>query len=153
LKKCIVAGVLILSPDGKSTLLIRHRKLGVWVYPGGHIEKDENPMECAIREAKEETGADFDLLSSSGVKIKSRVASSMPMPLVIMDEDVPYKKAHHRHFDMIYLGRAKSMRFTANKESTDCRWFTRAEAMKADTFSNIRKIINYGFKVYDNLYK
>ena len=65
MKKCIVAGVLIFSEDGRKVLLVKHRKLGIWIYPGGHIEKSENPLECAIRESKEETGASFEILSTS----------------------------------------------------------------------------------------
>ncbi|MCL5413284.1 MAG: NUDIX hydrolase [Candidatus Marsarchaeota archaeon] len=52
-KTCIVAGCVIVN-KGK-ILLLKHKKLGVWLYPGGHIEEGEMPTEAAIREAKEET--------------------------------------------------------------------------------------------------
>ncbi len=153
MKKCIVAGVLILSRDGRRTLLIKHKKLGIWVYPGGHIEKGETPLECAIREAKEEAGVDFKVISASGITIRSRVASSLPMPLIVMSEDVPYKTGHHTHFDMIYLGIAKRAKFKPNSESTDCRWFSREAAMRLKTFANVRRIIGYGFERYNELRK
>src|SRR3989344_2869084 len=43
-------------------LLHKHKKLHIWLPPGGHIELDEDPNEAAIREAKEETGLDVELV-------------------------------------------------------------------------------------------
>jgi len=54
-KKCIVAsGVLV--RDGK-VLLVKHPKLGVYIYLGGHVEEGETPIEAVEREFREETGA------------------------------------------------------------------------------------------------
>jgi len=47
------AGILI--HEGK-VLLIKHKKLGVWLAPGGHIELNEMPHQAAEREFWEETG-------------------------------------------------------------------------------------------------
>src|SRR3712207_2907004 len=41
--------------EGK-VLLHFHRKLGMWLPPGGHIERDELPDDAALREVYEETG-------------------------------------------------------------------------------------------------
>lgn len=47
------AGCLI--HEGK-VLLIKHKKLGIWLNPGGHIDEGELPHEAAEREFYEETG-------------------------------------------------------------------------------------------------
>ncbi len=47
--------------EGK-VLLHRHRKLGTWLPPGGHIEKDELPDDAAVREVGEETGVRVELV-------------------------------------------------------------------------------------------
>lgn len=52
--KCQTAAAIALH-DGK-TLLIKHKKLGVWMPPGGHLEGDELPHQTAEREFLEETG-------------------------------------------------------------------------------------------------
>ncbi|GHG80467.1 NUDIX domain-containing protein [Streptomyces griseocarneus] len=51
------AGVLIQHDDGR-VLLVHHAKTGRWVIPGGKAEPGETPRQCAVREAREETGLD-----------------------------------------------------------------------------------------------
>ncbi len=52
-KICLtVAAVLI--HEGQA-LLIKHKKLGIWLNPGGHIEVNEPPHQAAEREFWEET--------------------------------------------------------------------------------------------------
>src|SRR5918997_3125572 len=46
----------------KKVLLHRHRKLGMWLPPGGHIERDELPDDAALREVFEETGLRVELV-------------------------------------------------------------------------------------------
>src|SRR5690606_25147466 len=51
------ASAFVLSPDRQSLLLIHHRKLGLWLQPGGHLEPaDPNVRAAARREVAEEVG-------------------------------------------------------------------------------------------------
>jgi 8-oxo-dGTP pyrophosphatase MutT (NUDIX family) len=50
----ITASALIVGPRG--IVLHRHKRLGIWVQPGGHIDAGELPWDAAAREATEETG-------------------------------------------------------------------------------------------------
>ncbi|MFI7588338.1 NUDIX hydrolase [Spongisporangium articulatum] len=53
----LTASAAVLSEDGTQTCLILHRKVGLWLQPGGHIEGgDASLAEAAAREAGEETG-------------------------------------------------------------------------------------------------
>ncbi len=47
-----------------SVLLIYNSKLKKWLQPGGHIldRELERPHDCAIRETKEETGIDIEIV-------------------------------------------------------------------------------------------
>ena len=56
--------------DNEKILLLRRTKepnLGLWVAPGGKIEADESPYECALRELFEESGLEPDKLYLRGI--------------------------------------------------------------------------------------
>ena len=38
----------------RGVVLHRHKRLGIWLQPGGHIESNEQPWEAAVRETVEE---------------------------------------------------------------------------------------------------
>jgi 8-oxo-dGTP pyrophosphatase MutT (NUDIX family) len=40
----------------RGVILHEHRRLKMWMQPGGHIEPGEAPAEAALRECEEETG-------------------------------------------------------------------------------------------------
>lgn len=48
------AGGVVFNADG-AVLLLRHVN-GTWVFPKGHIEPGEGPLETALREVEEEAG-------------------------------------------------------------------------------------------------
>jgi 8-oxo-dGTP pyrophosphatase MutT (NUDIX family) len=50
----VTASGMVTGPRG--VLLHRHRILGIWVAPGGHIDAGETPWDAAVRETAEETG-------------------------------------------------------------------------------------------------
>jgi ADP-ribose pyrophosphatase YjhB (NUDIX family) len=60
------ATILVRNSENK-LLLVRHHNKGLWVTPGGMIEPDETPAQAAIREMKEETGCDVELIRLIGV--------------------------------------------------------------------------------------
>jgi len=44
------------NPDTKEVFIIHHKKSGLWIFPGGHIDKGENLMQTLNREIEEELG-------------------------------------------------------------------------------------------------
>ena len=56
----LTGSAFIVGPRG--VVLLRHRRLGIWVQPGGHIDPGETPWEGALRESAEETGLSVRLL-------------------------------------------------------------------------------------------
>lgn len=60
---------LVMIERGDGQVLVQNRKLkypGI-SFPGGHVEKTESMVDCAIREVKEETGLDIDDLTFCGL--------------------------------------------------------------------------------------
>lgn len=51
----ITASAIVLCADD-AVVLHRHKRLGIYLQPGGHIEGDEAPEQAAARELHEETG-------------------------------------------------------------------------------------------------
>jgi 8-oxo-dGTP pyrophosphatase MutT (NUDIX family) len=76
---------LVTGPRG--VLLLRHRKLGIWVQPGGHLEGTETPWEAARRESEEETGLLLQLVGG-------------PVP-PLLHVDV-HPAGGHTHLDLRY---------------------------------------------------
>ncbi len=50
----VTASAIVVGPRG--VVLHRHRILGRWLQPGGHVDSGEAPAEAAVRECREETG-------------------------------------------------------------------------------------------------
>jgi 8-oxo-dGTP pyrophosphatase MutT (NUDIX family) len=56
------AGVLFVAPGRQVLLLMRAdevRNPGLWNLPGGRVDAGETPVDAALREAREEAGADL----------------------------------------------------------------------------------------------
>lgn len=53
---CHVTGsAIVVDGDGR-VVLHRHKRLGIWLQPGGHVDPGETCEEAALREVAEETG-------------------------------------------------------------------------------------------------
>lgn len=50
----VTASAIVTGSRG--TVLHRHKRLGLWLQPGGHIDPGETPWDAAVRETSEETG-------------------------------------------------------------------------------------------------
>ncbi len=146
MRKCIVGGCVVVH-NGR-VLLPKHKKLGVWLYPGGHMEPNETPLDTALRETEEETGMKVRLVDTSGRKrITDKVASEPPQPIAMMLEKVPYKNGPHIHFDLIYLAvpRDKGRVRIRKRESEGFRWFLESDIKRIKTYKNVHEVVRRAF--------
>lgn len=115
--------------DG-ATLLHEHEKLGMWLPPGGHVDRDELPHETAERETYEETGLEVDLVAESG-SYDTNGVSSLPRPAAFLLEDIDVRSdgtVAHQHVDFVFFGHAEKRTIEpAGDDETSAsawRWFT-----------------------------
>jgi 8-oxo-dGTP pyrophosphatase MutT (NUDIX family) len=51
-----VTGSAVVRDAAGRVLVHRHKRLGTWLQPGGHLDPGELPWDAAVRETREETG-------------------------------------------------------------------------------------------------
>jgi 8-oxo-dGTP pyrophosphatase MutT (NUDIX family)/ribosomal protein S18 acetylase RimI-like enzyme len=108
----IVVGRPVSSRHG--VLLHRHKRLRLWLQPGGHIDDGESPAQAAVREAAEETGLTGELLDDGR----------------LVHVDVHPGPRRHTHLDLRYLLGAPPVRPAPPAgESQDVAWFAWHEAV------------------------
>ena len=106
----------LVSADGRRVLLMHHRKLGLWLQPGGHADGDVDLARVALREAREETGLK-ELQFQGGVFDIDR-------------HRIPARRDEpgHWHYDVRYVVRAGlDDRFVVNHESHALAWRSMTE--------------------------
>lgn len=109
----LTAGCLVVSDDGRRTLLNLHRKARRWFAFGGHIEPgDASLAGAALREATEESGLSGLVLDPEPIHL-----SLHPVPFCHLGGEV-------RHLDVRYVARVPVDTVPViSDESLAIRWF------------------------------
>ena len=117
------------------TLLLHHRKLGMWLPPGGHIDPHELPDQAALREVREESGLEVALLAQGDMLGHVRV---LPQPYCVLLEDI---SPGHQHIDLIYFARVSGGALApAEREARAARWYTWEELASPEIAEDIREL-------------
>jgi len=119
-------GALVYRGHGESVqlLMLKHRLGGHWSFPKGHVEDGETETQTALREVREETGLNINLLEGFREKV-----SYSPRPGI--SKDVVY-----------FLGFAEDSRTTPQEEEiSEIRWVSIARLGSYLTYENDRRIV------------
>ena len=125
-----LAGVgAVIIDKGKMILVKRGVEpgKGKWSIPGGLVELGETVRDAAIREAKEETGLDVEIV--------------IDRPLDAFDNiDIDEKGGLHYHYILIqFLTRPKSGILKPSSDALDAKWVPIEEIEKYDLTKPFRK--------------
>lgn len=139
MKTHVCASVILIEPEEKKILLVHHKKLNKWVQPGGHIEEHEDPEQAAIREVKEETGLDIELLGE-----RFPTANDFIRPLGIQRT---VKDNGDVYISIIYPGIPMVRKLVELnwEESNSIGWFTREELNHINVFDDI--LVSYDYVI------
>ena len=130
------ASAFVLSPERREVVLIHHKKLGIWVQPGGHVEpSDVDLLSAARREVLEEVG--LSLLEPI------RVSATTP----VFDVDIhtiPARKEDpaHEHFDVRFAFVAQSRDIVRSDEVADLRWVPLGEVSQMGSDESVLRAVN-----------
>lgn len=141
-KREFISTVYIVK-DGK-VLLTLNEKVNKWVPIGGHVEENELPCDSVIREAKEETGFDVELINTKEKEL-GNIIQNIGINLDIIKPD-------HHHINLAYLARIISgNEKKITDDNTELKWFSVEELENLDTFENVRETGLKAIEIMNNL--
>lgn len=131
-------------------LVHMHKKFGMLLQPGGHVELNENPWAAISHEIQEETGYDMDQLTLlqpntlSVNKLTNPTAILHPIPFYSNTHDASTPDlggTTHRHTDTAYLfvTDEEPRHLLGEDESQDLRWLSLEEILASEETSRIVK--------------
>jgi 8-oxo-dGTP pyrophosphatase MutT (NUDIX family) len=117
----------------RKVLMTWNKNIKTWVPLGGHIELNELPCDSAIREAREESGLDIELISPYDKSKTGNLVQPVHMHLDHIKDD-------HEHINLIYFGIVKGGELLKESdEQTSLKWFSKEELEKENLLPNIKE--------------
>jgi len=120
-------GAVVFHGDGRDRkYLLLHYESGHWDYVKGHVEKDESESATTIREAKEETGLNIEILPGfrHGIRYFFRVKGKLIHKEVIF-----------------FVAESKENTVKLSHEHVDYKWLPFDEALNKLTFKNAKETL------------
>lgn len=100
-------------------LLIHHRNLNRWLPLGGHIELNEDPEQAALREAREESGLEVELVGERPPTTEPGTRALIAPRFL----DIHRISDTHEHIGLLYWARPRGGQLAlAGDEHHDIRW-------------------------------
>lgn len=118
--------------NGK-VLMTWNEKVNGWIPIGGHISPNETPCDSVIREAKEESGLDIELVNSPNKSESDNLVQPVNVHLDHVKDD-------HKHINLIYFATVKGGKCAEiDDEGKKLRWFSKEELEKENLIPNVKE--------------
>jgi 8-oxo-dGTP diphosphatase len=122
--------VAIFCRHGGEVLLVRHRRLSLWLPVGGELEPGETPLEAARRELLEETGLEGRFPAGLGV-------DGTPPGLLGYEEHPAGSKGLHLNFT--FVADVASRTLAPCDEYDEVRWVR--HPLEVESPANVRQLL------------
>ncbi len=124
----MTASAWVTNAARDKVLMVYHRLYDSWSWTGGHADGDEDLLAVALREAREETGAEH-------VRPISGEICSVEILTVDGHEKHGEYVPSHLHLNVTYLLEAdeRDTLQVCEAENSGVRWFTREGALRASS--------------------
>ena len=116
-----VAGAFIIRDE--EILFLNHKKLDMWLMPGGHVEEGETPDETAVRETLEETGFEIEVMGDDR-RFEGFSAIDIPDPFNINLHEI---EEGHWHCDFQYIAEIKDRVKDYEYSDENIKWLSEDE--------------------------
>ncbi len=133
----LTGSAVVVDPSREATLLIHHRKLDLWLQPGGHADGEGDLGQVALREAEEETGlSDLALVT----------------PAIDLDiHEIPARgdEPAHVHLDVRFLVLAPPGAQAAPdaEETLGAEWVTAADPDGRMASAELRRLVGRALRI------
>jgi 8-oxo-dGTP pyrophosphatase MutT (NUDIX family) len=147
-KRCLTTVAWTLK--GGKTLLVKHKKLGIWLAPGGHVEENELPQQAAEREFFEETGVRVQVISAESIP-EGTTSEYLPTPFAMnlhwINKPSKTRGFCEQHYTLNFFVKVldESTFGRQEEETDDIGWFTLDEIKELETTDDIRGEASYVF--------
>jgi ADP-ribose pyrophosphatase YjhB (NUDIX family) len=121
----------ITNKEQTKAVLLHHKKLNIWVQPGGHIDDaDESLPDASYREAMEETGL-------------TQLIAQSPDVFDLDVHKIPARKSEpeHWHLDVRFWYIAENTDLSISEESNELAWLTRSEIEKLTDEESVLRMV------------
>jgi ADP-ribose pyrophosphatase YjhB (NUDIX family) len=122
---------VVVSNDAGEILLIRRSDNGNWALPGGAIDLGESAAQAAVRETKEETGIDCEIIGLVGIYTD-------PKHIILYTSNGEARQ----EFSIVLTARPVSGEPTTSDESTEVRWIVPSDVQALTMDRSMRSRIN-----------
>lgn len=135
--------VEVLIVHKNKVLLRMHDKLKFWLSIGGHIELNEDPIEAAYREVKEEVGLDIKIIGDAhgprNQEDKNRGYTYLIPPRYLGKHPV---SDTHEHITFVYFATSDTDSVNDSvldhEKGVETKWFTMEDLENTDLVPNVR---------------
>jgi len=125
----VTASAVVFDSDKTHCLMLHHKKLDKWLFPGGHCDGEPDVHAAALREVLEETGV--------------TVAVSKNVPFDVDAHFIPERgdEPRHIHYDICFLAQAPRDAVVISDESNDVRWIALDNVINFTQSQRIKRLL------------